>query len=378
MTELQNVPHLLEDAKRAASAGDFASADALLQDAARIQEAELGPLHPELANTVNNLAIVAEMGGRLGDAEACYRRAVAIASASLAPDDPMVASSRKNLEDFCREHGIPVDPPAVVPPAQPSEPRSDEIIHDQVIKEEKTLVRAAAADAAPLTAQTAKPAFNTRLIADSRKEAADQLPAPQAATTRSLGLIAIGVLVLAAAVLLVMRWSSRESPAPTAASEAARPQVAQPAAPPTVVPAPAPTEQPKPPGVASRNDKTPAAGAGGSAAAGSTAGLTLVTSQLCQTLSFGNNWRCDPAGQSVAPGPIVLYTRVKSSRDAIVIHQWYRGDALRKSARLSIHANARDGYRTYSRQTVKSGEAWRVEVRDTNGDLLYEQRVSVH
>jgi hypothetical protein len=79
----------------------------------------------------------------------------------------------------------------------------------------------------------------------------------------------------------------------------------------------------------------------------------------------------------VAPGAVVLYTRVKSPRDAIVIHRWYQGDTLRKSARLTILANTTDGYRTYSRQTVKSGENWRVEVRNTAGDLLYEQRLSV-
>ena len=79
----------------------------------------------------------------------------------------------------------------------------------------------------------------------------------------------------------------------------------------------------------------------------------------------------------MAPGSIVLYTRVKSSHDGVVIHRWYRGDTLRKSARLTILANATDGYRTYSRQTVKSGEDWRVEVRDTSDALLYEQRVSV-
>lgn len=92
---------------------------------------------------------------------------------------------------------------------------------------------------------------------------------------------------------------------------------------------------------------------------------------------MGGQWRCDPAGQTVTPGAIVLYTRVKSPHDAVVIHQWYRGDALRKSARLSIRANTTEGYRTFSRQTVKSGENWRVEVRNTAGDVLYEQRVSV-
>jgi hypothetical protein len=106
--------------------------------------------------------------------------------------------------------------------------------------------------------------------------------------------------------------------------------------------------------------------------------MTLVTSQLCRTFSTaGGAWRCDPVEKSAAPGPIVLYTRVRSPRDALVIHQWYRGNALRKSARLAVRANSTDGYRTYSRQTVHAGEEWRVEVRTAEGDVLYEQRVTV-
>ena len=112
MSELRDAGRMLEAAEQAAIAGDLASADELLRAAARIQEAELGPLHPDLANTLNNLAIVAEKTGRLGDAETFYRRAAAIASASLPADHPMVADSRKNLEDFCRARGLPIDGPA--------------------------------------------------------------------------------------------------------------------------------------------------------------------------------------------------------------------------------------------------------------------------
>ena len=76
------------------------------------------------------------------------------------------------------------------------------------------------------------------------------------------------------------------------------------------------------------------------------------------------------------PGAIVLYTRVRSPRDGIIVHQWYRGGTLRKTARLSIGANEAEGYRTYSRETVDRGD-WRVEVRSATGDLLYEHRLTV-
>ena len=79
----------------------------------------------------------------------------------------------------------------------------------------------------------------------------------------------------------------------------------------------------------------------------------------------------------MSPGPIVLYTRVRSPRDAVVVHRWYRGDTLRQSVKLTIRANATEGYRTYSRQTVDGGADWRVEVSSANGDLLHERRFAV-
>src|SRR3954470_14676861 len=132
MSESQIVHDLLAKAESAAAAGDMTSADELLRAIARIQEGELGPSHPELANTFNNLAIVVEKTGRIGDAEGYYRRAVAIASASLPADDPMVSASRTNLEDFCRAQGLPVDRPAdpdlpASPPAPPVAPPNLEL-----------------------------------------------------------------------------------------------------------------------------------------------------------------------------------------------------------------------------------------------------------
>src|SRR5688500_9049533 len=70
---------ILESAERAASDQDFASAEQLLRPAVVLQEATLGPDHPELANTLNNLGIVCERLEKMADAEACYRRAYAIA-----------------------------------------------------------------------------------------------------------------------------------------------------------------------------------------------------------------------------------------------------------------------------------------------------------
>src|SRR5258706_6778809 len=101
MPESHDVPPVIDAAEKAAAAGDYESAERLLRDAARIQEADLGPLHPDLANTLNNLGIVCEITNKPADAELCFRKANAIATAVLEPEHPFAITSRKNLADFC-------------------------------------------------------------------------------------------------------------------------------------------------------------------------------------------------------------------------------------------------------------------------------------
>jgi hypothetical protein len=139
---------------------------------------------------------------------------------------------------------------------------------------------------------------------------------------------------------------------------------------------PAPIEPAGPSKAAPRRDDRTVATTKPSAPAPTGAG-TVAIAQLCRTFSMsGGSWRCDPAGTSVAPGRLVLYTRVRSPRNAAVVHRWYRGNTLRQSVSLPILANPTEGYRTYSRQTVSAGD-WRVEVRSADGRLLHEQRFAV-
>jgi hypothetical protein len=120
MSDTRDLASVLAAAERAAAAGDFPGAEALLREAAGRQEAELGPRHPELAHTLNNLGVVYERLNRPADAERCYRRARAIAAAALPPDHPFVLTSERNLREFCEARGLPVDasvPPSAVEPA---------------------------------------------------------------------------------------------------------------------------------------------------------------------------------------------------------------------------------------------------------------------
>ena len=291
--------------------------------AARIQEEE-PPASPDLANTLNNLAVVAERTGRSSEAVTLYRRAAAIA-AYVPAQRPMVVASRQNLEDFCRAHGLSLDSPAAIRPT----PDNVGII----------------AEAAPRPSAT-----------------------PPGRVSSSIRWVAAGAVVVAAAVLLMLRpWatSDRTAPAPKPEPAASEPAAASPppveqARPPAPAPAPRRDDQ----NVATR--KPSAAG-----------GVIVAGAQLCRAFSAsGRSWRCDPVGQPATPGPIVFLTRVTSPRDATVVHRWYRGDTLRQSVMLEVEANATEGYRTYSRLTVEEGD-WRLEVRSEDGRLLNEQRFTV-
>jgi hypothetical protein len=342
MSGFTDVRERLEAAEQAANAGDLASANDLLRDVARIQEADLGPLHPDLANTFNNLAIVAEQSGNTEEAEAFYRRAVAIASASLPPDHPMLAASRQNLEDFCRARGLPLEVPTGAPDSVEDSP--PEI--DGFPAEELDVVSVVPV---PETTRAPTPTPLPPVLP----------PSPSAGRSRALAIIAIAAIVGAIGLAWLWPRSSPEMPplAPAVTEKASPPSETSASPPAAAVAEPPPP--PKPPPARAADD------------------VSLVTAQVCQTFSTaGSTWKCSPAGDSLSSGQLVLYTRVKSPRDAVVVHRWYRGDVVRQSVELKTRANVTEGYRTYSRQTVDRGE-WRVEVRNAAGAVIHEQRFTV-
>ena len=126
MTDVLDPAPIIEAAQQAAADGDYSEAERLLREAAAKQELSLGSLHPDLASTLNNLALVCERTNKLDDAERGYRRAHAIAVASLSPRHPFVTTSLKNLVDFCAAHEIPIwKPPAARPDGETSSPEPE-------------------------------------------------------------------------------------------------------------------------------------------------------------------------------------------------------------------------------------------------------------
>ncbi len=329
MSDTRDLASVLAAADQAAAAGDPVSAEKLLREAAAAQESSLGPLHPDLANTLNNLAVVCEMTNRPADAERYYRKAAAIAAASLAADHPFVATSRKNLEEFCAARGIPVEPPVM--------------------------------RLAPVPRPAAKPAVTPAPTPRPREARVEPPPVSAPRPSFSLAARVATVLGIVALIAVVARVAWPRSATPPPASAAAPADSAPPASPPARSPA-RPATKPTARPAASAKDLP-----------------TVVNAGLCRNLATGPvDWACDRASSPVDPGSIVFYSRLRSPRDVTVQHLWYRGTQLQQTVDLQIRANLGRGYRTYSRRTVERGSgAWRVELRSRDGALLHEERFDV-
>jgi hypothetical protein len=365
MPETRDLASVLAAAEHSAASGDYTSAEQHLRDAAWLQEVTLGPVHPDLANTLNNLGIVCEMAGKPDDAERCFRSAYEIATTAFEPDHPFVATSRKNLEDFCREHNVPVD--LASPLADPA----------------KQEVAATLPDEVPVERFSVPPP--------------PPFPLERRSRTIAMAGIAVGVLLalIAGAFWLVSREAGAPSAAgapppvqgaPAASGQAAAPVAAAPretaasgsaaardprtletpSTAPRAAPPPSPPASPPPP----------------KSAAAPTAAVTppvVVEALLCRSISTGADWRCIAPTPPIGPGLFIFYTRLRSPVDMTVEHRWYRNGRLSQSVELPIRANRTGGFRTYSRNTVDGQEAgeWRVELRSSDGALLHEERFVV-
>src|SRR5262245_50272803 len=267
MPEPREARLIIEDAEQAAADGNYSSAEELLREAAALQEKTLGPHHPDLANTLNNLGVVCEITDNPIDAEHYFRRAYAIATATLAPDHPFVVTSSKNLHDFCAAHGRRVE-------LRPSPP------------EVAAWLEARGHRAAPPGESSPSP------------KQAVVTPIPRKKSLRRLALGAVGGVVLLIVLLMMPRpWGGRaeESESPPATAIAPAPEPSAPSSTPPPVEPIARPQPTRPPATRSEAD------AGTPTPLTSPAALpTVVTAQLCTALRA---WRCEAADSQVPPGP---------------------------------------------------------------------------
>ena len=349
MRDASEISSITSAAERAGVAGDWPAAERLLREAVVAQEAALGPSRPELAYTLNNLGVACERNGNTRDAEQCYRRAYAIASAALPAADPLVVASGENLREFCEAFGVPLEPPTPAPPA--------------------------------VTADRAEP-YDPYI----REETAIQEPAVDVAPTRwRLAVVAAAAVLIAVALAGVM-WLRSGDPPPQSDTQR-EPIGSDPTPPPALEavrpPEPSPAPEPAPPSV--QNDppdkrptatvETPVATTPPPAPAGD-AVVSVVTAQLCRAFS---NWQCTTAASPTDATQLFFYTRLRSPADTTIEHRWYYDGRLLRTVPLRIRANQAEGFRTYSRNTI-SGErtgSWRVELRTQDGTVLHEEQVEV-
>jgi hypothetical protein len=404
MWEAREPQSIIQAAEKAAAAGSFTSAEKLLREAARLQEASLGPRHPDLANTLNNLGIVCEMTCKYDDAEQYFRRAVSIARTSLPPEHPFVATSQNNLRDFCETRGKTVEPPAAAPPPEPREdtppaaevnataaepePAAPEEIpaeahptpapleNEPAVLEEVPApleTATAALDAAPSSARDA-------VAATDEKPAAPHtaiLPALEDPVLTSkkffyrMALGALGPIAMLMVVLAVglprlgpQNWPRRHEM--SARTRQLRPRQSPPRHNRSLRHSPwrhrsrlhrrsrllKRPRQSTPPGPSS-------------------------SERVSAPRSM--HGRADPADRPVPPGPCSSNTQIKSPSATTIQHVGIRAITCAKAVDLRIEANQSAGTAQFSRYLMQLDSGWQLESRGQkqDGALLDEERFEV-
>ena len=84
------------------SAGKYYRAVEVAKKALEVARKNVGPDHPDVATSLNNLALLYYTQGRYAQAEPLYKRALAIREKALGPDHPDVANSLENLAALYR------------------------------------------------------------------------------------------------------------------------------------------------------------------------------------------------------------------------------------------------------------------------------------
>jgi Protein of unknown function (DUF2914)/Tetratricopeptide repeat len=340
MTDVVDPAPIIEAAQQAAAAGDYSEAERLLREAAAIQELSLGSLHPDLASTLNNLALVCERTNKFDEAERGYRRAHAIAVASLRPGHPFITTSLKNLVDFCAAHEIPFwRPPAAGSDDETSSPQPEAETQPEPVLPGYTPGRTWPSRTIAVAALGVAVVVAVAFAVQRRGTTDTSVPLPQAQN----------------------RSSADDSPATSVTTPAliGKPQ-------PTVTverradTTPAPVEPPNPP-------KTSI----------TSASVGVLNAQLCSALEKRGSpdWQCAPVNGDAQPGTYIFYTRLLTNADTTVEHRWYRGERVQQVRRLRVAASPGKGYRTFSSNTISPERAgdWKVELREADGTVLREQ-----
>ena len=427
MAELSDIERILGEAEQATAAGDHSGAERSLRRALRLQEAALGLVHPDVANTLNDLGVVCDRLGRPDEAEFLYRRALGIARRTLEPEHPYITTSLQNLSNLYEAQGRP-EKLVKAREGGTSGSGLPEVDSDDGLEE---------ADPAEATAQ--RPVWATQVpVSPSHVESLQQRPSPSLYgwLANPIVLVGLGVALLAGGWLLLGGSIDSDVPTqrtqdaggtvtlsqtseanggpvgtgPTTPSASAETPAETPAAvttdsaadsviaagtdqqaaasaaetPPVV--APSSDERP----AASQNVPTPAQTAEPDSrdVPAATTPSVVAAAEICSQLDTRApdgaplaEWRCEPVSEQAqaTPAQLFFYTRIRSPTSATVAHRWLRDGVLQQRIELDIGANNGAGYRTYSSHTVSSTQrgTWRVELQSSGQELLYAEEFVV-
>jgi len=351
--DASTLQQILGSAEQAAKGGDYSSAEALLREAARLQESSLGPHHPDLASTFNNLGIICEQSNQLAAAEEFYGRAFSIASVCLSADHPLVITSRDNLDEFRRAHG------RFAQSVESQESDAEAVFPPETTVPQRTTVSQGVA----VPRENAVPEENADRTAIER-------------TSRKTLLLSGAAFVLVVVVALAI-WMTR-MPAPRSDAAGSSTAPAQEAAP-RPEPAGRESSQPAAQSTPARLQAVPTGEplAKTAEVKPTTGDARVVEALLCQSLSTaGARWQCAAPGDSSSPGQLFFYTRIAAPQNTQVHHRWYRNGRLRQDVTLAVGANPVSGYRTFTRQRVNAGD-WKVELVTAEGVVLREESVAI-
>ena len=104
--DAEKVKQLDAEAERLYKAGKYAEATAIAERSLAWREVELGPEHPDTAQSLNNLALLHHVQGLYAKAEPLFQRALAIREKALGPEHPDTAQSLNYLAALNHGQGL--------------------------------------------------------------------------------------------------------------------------------------------------------------------------------------------------------------------------------------------------------------------------------
>jgi len=104
-TALAEATRLNEQVRKLYQEGKYSEAIPLAERALAIRKLALGNQHPDVATSLDNLALLYQNQGRYAEAEPLYQQALAIVKLALGDKHPDVATSLNNLAELYRNQG---------------------------------------------------------------------------------------------------------------------------------------------------------------------------------------------------------------------------------------------------------------------------------